>query len=107
MKSSEANNNDEGYQCQVGIAIMGQMREEILSRLKNTQILLIEMLVLSISLAEASFIHGPMSILLLLPGSVLYFMLQIWEQYVMITTIGYFLKDEVEPKLEKLTYIVG
>ncbi len=79
------------------------MRKEILARLKYSSTLLIEIIVVSFGLVEISFIHGPLSLLLLLPGVLSYFFFLIWNQYVVILSIGDYLRNKVEPRLKLLS----
>ena len=81
------------------IAVYEEMRKEILARLKYASVLFLEVLILSIALLEVAFIHGPISLLLLFPGLLFYFLVLIWDQYIIIFSIGNYLRNLIEPDL--------
>lgn len=92
---------------QASIGVYKEMRKEILARLKYASTLFLEVLIISIALLEVAFIHGPISLLLLFPGLLFYFLVLIWDQYIVVFSIGNYLRDNIEPELLKGSGLKG
>ena len=97
MTKNENNDSEKmSLKVQTVLITTKEMRKEILARLKYASTLFLEILVISIALVEVSFVHGPASLLLLFPGLLLYFLILIWDQYIVIFSIGNYLRNYVE-----------
>ena len=84
-----------------------EMRKEINAKQKNLSVILIEVLVATFAVVEVAFVHGPVSILLIIPGVVFYFFYLAWEQMFMIDVVAKYLKNNIEPALKGITGIKG
>lgn len=87
--------------------IITERGEEIRIHIKTVSMFLIELIVISIAFLEVAFVHGPASLLLILPSLLFYFFYLIWNEYVMMFAAGNYLRDEVECHLKKAYGVEG
>ncbi|MEM3490170.1 MAG: hypothetical protein QXO75_11030 [Nitrososphaerota archaeon] len=90
----EGNVKGRGAELNYYNIILKERGEEIRLRLKNSSLLLVEIVVISIAFLETAFVHGPPSLLLALPAIVLYFLYLIFKEQMMIFTISAYLQKK-------------